>query len=642
VCGIFGIYSHSLPENRHIREALHSIRHRGPDDEGYLFIHTAGDLSLHASGTDTCTKLRDEYRDISDVDVTDFNLLLAHRRLAILDLSSRGHQPMSYSDGNLWITYNGEVFNYRELRAALQKAGYRFGSDTDTEVILAAYQEWGQQCVHRFNGQWAFCIYDRKQKRLFCSRDRFGIKPFYYCFCGTNFIFASEIKALLKMPFIHADLNTTLISEFLLFHALDKSEETIYKGIYQIPPSHNLILDLTGIRLRTEKYYDPGFLDQVGNYDHNQALRYADDIRDLLIDSVKIRLISDVPVGSCLSGGLDSSSIVIIINKLLNEEGIGTVQIGERQKTFTAAYDDPSVDERVHADEIIRHTNVDAYYTHPNAENLWRELDDFIYKQDGICFSTNIYVGWDLMRLASQHIKVVLNGQGGDELFGGYLHYEIIHLADMIREGHGRDLLRVLSGLYDRHGLLQAAFKGLMGGGIACTPDRLKPLLLREWYRMHQRAIEHLLHKRFPIDQNLAILVDLMKSLSQFLFSDFTMRYLPQLLHYDDRNAAAFSVENRVPFTDHRLVEYVSKIPSVYKMHRGWSKWLLRLAMRDLLPEKITWRKDKLGTPTPLHSWLTHDLSTVPQLMNRYGMRIYSQFVWRFFLADRLINGRKS
>lgn len=638
MCGIFGILSPSLPGNRTIREALHTIRHRGPDDEGYLFIHTRGDISLHASGPDTCTELRDEYRDISDVDVTDFDLLLAHRRLAILDLSYRGHQPMSYAGGDLRITYNGEIFNYRELGRELRASGYCFDSDTDTEVILAAYQEWGQQCVRRFNGQWAFCIYDRKKQILFCSRDRFGIKPLYYWFDRDHFVFASEFKTLLRMPFVHAQLNIPLISEFAIFASLDTSEETLYRGIYQILPSHNLVVDLKGRQPRTEKYYEPGFLDQVGDYDHHQALRYADDIRDLLIDAVKIRLISDVPVGSCLSGGLDSSSIVVIISKLLNDGGIEISQIGERQKTFTASYDDPAVDERLHADEVIRHTNVDAYYSYPIAENLWRELDEFLYHQDGICFSTNVYVGWDLMRLASRHIKVVLNGQGGDELFGGYLHYEILYLADMIRARRSKDLIGALSGLYSRHGLFKTVVKGIIGGGIALAPAGLKPLLFKEWYREHHRAIEHLLHQRVPIERNLARMIDYTKSLSQFLISDITMRYLQQLLHYDDRDAAAFSIENRVPFVDHRLIEYVNGIPSIFKLHKGWSKWLLRLAMRDLLPEKILWRKDKLGTPTPVKTWLTHEFSPVPHLMKRYGMRIYSDFVWRLFLADRLIN----
>lgn len=638
MCGIFGIFSSALPGDGIIRGALDSIRHRGPDDEGYIFINTIDNTCQPASGSDTCQQLRNEYRDISDVEMKNYDLVLAHRRLSIVDLSSRGHQPMPYANGDLWIAYNGEIFNYRELRKELQLSGYRFDSGTDTEVVLAAYEKWGERCVHRFNGQWAFCIYDRRQKRLFCSRDRFGIKPFYYWFDKGNFAFASEIKGLLMLPLINTALNKPLISEFILFYELDNSEETIYKGICQLPPSHNLVVDMNDKQPRVDRYYELGFLDQVGDYDHRLALRYADDIRDLLIDAVKIRLISDVPVGSCLSGGLDSSSIVVIINKLLNEGGIGREQIGERQKTFTAAYDDPAVDERVHAYEVIHRTNVDAYFSYPNGETLWNEVGSFLYHLDGPCFSTNIYAGWDVMRLASHHIRVVLNGQGGDELFGGYLRYESVYLADMIKSGHYKDLFAALSGMGHRHGFTKTVTKGVIGGGLAMTPARLKPFLLKKVYRAHHRAIEHLLNDRFPIDGHVERMIDRIHSLNHFLFCDTTKNYLPQLLRYDDRNAAAFSVENRVPFVDHRLVEYVNGIPSIFKLYKGWSKWLLRLAMRDLLPEKILWRKDKLGFPTPEKQWLTHSLSPVPQFMKRQGLRRYDAFAWRLFLADRLIN----
>jgi asparagine synthase (glutamine-hydrolysing) len=638
MCGIFGIFSPAIPGNGIIKDALDSVRHRGPDDEGYIFINTTCKISLPASGPDTCSKLREEYKDISTVDAAKYDLLLAHRRLAIIDLSPQGHQPMSYEGGALWITYNGEIFNYRELRTELQLSGYRFNSDSDTEVVLAAYQEWGDHCINKFNGQWAFCIYDRREKRLFCSRDRFGIKPFYYWFDERNFTFASEMKALLTLPFIHAELNRPLISDFVVFCELDTSEETLYKGICQLPPSHNLLVDLKNGHLQAKRYYELNLLDQVGDYNHQSALRYADDIRDLLIDSVKIRLISDVPVGSCLSGGLDSSSIVVVINKLLKEGGIDKGQIGEKQKTFTAAYDDPSVDERIHADEVIRQTKVDAYFSYPNAETLWEELDRFLYHQDGLCFSTNIYPGWDVMRLASHHIRVVLNGQGGDELFGGYPRYEILYLADTIKSGRCKYFFAALAGMGHRHGFARTVSTGLIGCCLATTPACLKPFLFKKWHGADHNAMEDLLQDRFSIDDHLARMIESMKSLNRFLISDTGITYLPQLLHYDDRNAAAFSIENRVPFLDHRLVEYVHAIPSIFKLHKGWSKWLLRLAMRDLLPEKILWRKDKLGFPTPVEAWLKHDLSPVPRLMQQYGLKKYNHFVWRFFLADWLIN----
>jgi asparagine synthase (glutamine-hydrolysing) len=638
MCGIFGILSSALPENGIIKNALDSIRHRGPDDEGYILVNSRGNTSLVASGSDTCPELIDEYTDILDADLKRYDILLAHRRLSVIDLSCRAHQPMTYANGDACITYNGEIFNYRELKTELRLLGCRFGSDSDTEVILAAYNKWGKRCVDRFNGQWAFCIYDRRRRELFCSRDRFGIKPFYYWFDGRNFAFASEIKSLLTLPFIRGEISRTLIPNFIIFYELDTSAETLYKGIFQLPPSHNLIFDVEGKDLRVEKYYDLNYLDETGDYNHRKALRYADDIRDLLIDSVKIRLISDVSVGTCLSGGLDSSSIVVIINKLLKEGGISRDQIGETQKTFTASYDDPAVDERVHAGRIITHTNVDPHFSYPKAEGLWEELDRFLYHQDGPCPSTTFYAGWDVMRLASRYVKVVLNGQGGDELLGGYLHYEILYLADMIRTGRYGDLLAALAVMGYRHGPARAFLKGAFGSCLAMAPVALKLFLFKEWYRTPYSAVKRLMNEPLPIDEHLARMIDNMKSLNHFLITDTGMRYLPQLLHYDDRNGAAFSIENRVPFLDHRLVEYINGIPSIYKLYRGWSKWLLRLAMRDLLPEKILWRKDKLGFPTPVKAWLTHSISPVPGLMKRYGLREYGHLAWRVFLADRLMN----
>jgi len=638
MCGIFGIFSPALPGNAAVKRSLDSIRHRGPDDEGYTLINSRTNASLFVSGPDTCSELRDEHRDILDVDLKSYDMLLAHRRLSIIDLSCKGHQPMSYADGDVCITYNGEIFNYRELRTELQLSGYRFDSDSDTEVILAAYHKWGQRCVNRFNGQWAFCIYDRRHSKLFCSRDRFGIKPFYYWFDGRTFAFASEIKSLLTLPFIRSEINRPLIPNFVIFHELDTCGETLYQGIFQLAPSHNLIFDLEGKDLRAEKYYELNYLDEMGDYDHQKALRYADDIRDLLIDSVKIRLISDVPVGTCLSGGLDSSSIVVIISKLLKEGGIKQDQIGDKQKTFTVSYDDPSVDEKIHADRVIRHTNVDSYFSYPTAQGLWEELDRFLYHQDGPCLSTTFYAGWDVMRLASRRVKVVLNGQGGDELLGGYLHYEILYLADIIRKRRCRDALAALAGMGYRHGLAKTFLKGALGSCLAMAPASLKPVLFKEWYRKPYGAVSRLLNEPLSIDEHLAKMTDWMKSLNRFLINDSSMRYLPQLLHYDDRNAAAFSIENRVPFLDHRLFEYVNNIPSIFKLYKGWSKWLLRLAMRDLLPEKILWRKDKLGFPTPVKTWLTHSLSPVPGLIKQYGLRECGHLAWRVFLADRLMN----
>jgi len=643
MCGIFGILANSLPQSITIKEALDSIRHRGPDDEGYVFFNGLDHSYIAASGNDSSPELKARYKNVLDLDTSGYPLVLGNRRLAIIDLSLRGHQPLSYAEGDFWITYNGEIFNYRELRMELSTLGCSFISDTDTEVVLAAYSQWGEECVSRFNGQWAFCIYDRRKKRLFCSRDRFGIKPFYYWFDGEHFAFASEIKAVLKLPFVKKELNRPLIADFMLFHMHHHASESLYMGINQLLPSQNLIVDIREMNIQTNTYYSLYYSDEIGKYSNTQAMRYADDIRDILIDAVKIRLTSNVPVGSCLSGGLDSSSIVVIINKLLKEGGTAAEVMGKRQKTFTVCFDDPLVDEREYADEVINHTNVNGFFVHATAEKLWKELADFLFYQDGLCFMTNTYGGWEAMRLASYHVKVVLNGQGGDELFGGYSRYEELYFANMIRERRFIEYLTCLSKTSRLHGFTPCFKKALQSLYLALIPSELvlkelKVYVFKKKNKPILDSIRNLLGDYYLDKEGPDRIIDRLRSFNHQLYCDLTEDYLPHLLHYDDRNASAFSIENRVPFVDHRLIQYVSDIPAIYKYYGGWSKWLLRLAMRDLLPDKILWRKEKIGFSTPVKAWMAHQFSPVPSLVSRYGLKEYGDhFLWKFCIVQRLI-----
>jgi asparagine synthase (glutamine-hydrolysing) len=637
MCGILGILSQELPEPRIMKNALDAIAHRGPDDEGYLFVNREDGSCIPVHGFGTGLNITDSSRKMSDIDMRNSMLAFGTRRLAIIDLSREGHQPMSYAGESLWITYNGEIFNYRELKSELLQKGYKFRSRADTEVVLAAYAEWGEKCVERFNGQWAFCIYDGKKKRLFCSRDRFGIKPFYYWWDGKNFVFASEIKALLQFPFVERELDRNILADFIIFRIRDQSEESYYRGIFQLLPAENLTFDIATWSIKRKRYYYLRCNDELGRYDHEKATKYAGDIRDLLIDAVKLRLTADVPVGSCLSGGLDSSSIVVIIQKLLREQGVELLQIGERQKTFTASYDDPSVDETAYANEIVRRTGVDAYYVHPTAEGLWREWDTFLYHHEGTCFSSDVYAGWNIMRLASQHVKVVLNGQGGDELFGGYRRYELGLIAEFLRLMRAGDLFETLSGQRERYGIRYSLHGLLAACYAAFSPGLLKEFLFNIRNRRKLEAMKEVLGNFVIARESFDRMFHGMRSLNETLFIELTRDYLSQLLHYDDRNAAAFSIENRVPFLDHRLVEYVNEIPAVYKIYRGWSKWLLRLAMKDLLPDKVLWRKDKMGFGTPAVSWMRDEHSAISLPDGKTITKVQSDFLLRLNVVGRLV-----
>ena len=637
MCGIFGICSPYLPENRIIKAALDTLRHRGPDDEGYFFGDTRTDNHLRASGVDSAAEIRKRYQDIGDPDLKAYDLLLANRRLSILDLTVSGHQPFGNAKGDLWITHNGEIFNYQELRSELKTHGYPFRSNTDTEVILAAYEYWGEDCLHRFNGQWAFCIYDQKKRTLFCSRDRFGIKPFYYWHADGRFVFSSQTDAFFKLPFIPAHLANHILADFLLHSRLEHRHETVYENIYQLLPGHNLHFDLSSRKLKTRAYYAPRRNKSLGSYSHSQALRYADDIRTLLIDAVKVRLVSDVPVGSCLSGGLDSTAIVAIINLLIKDGSVSAGAIRDRQKTFTACFDDPAVDEKRLAEALIRQTGAQGFFSYPRAGRLWQDLDRFLQFQGGLCFGTNIYAGWVVMQQAASHVKVLLNGQGSDELFGGYDRYNKVLFSEILRNSRIVDFIKLFRKKARMYGTGSVLKTVLRAGYGMVEPKKLKQL---RW-RLQRNATLGIIKQMLGQDVFFDLSPDFgnlrKASLNDALCSDQTSSYLPMLLRYDDHNAASVSIENRVPFLDHRLVAYVNAIPSIYKMYNGWSKWLLRLAMQDLLPDQITWKKNKNGFATPYRKWIAHRDSPTPALMGQYNIRHTNTFLWRLLLAEKLV-----
>ncbi|MGH8055645.1 MAG: asparagine synthase (glutamine-hydrolyzing), partial [Candidatus Entotheonellia bacterium] len=385
-----------------------ALSHRGPDDEGYVALQGQGDALR-------VTPLRGPVSTIQDLPfLTEFaggaRLYLGHRRLAILDLSPAGHQPMAYGD-HLWIVFNGEIYNYVELREELKAAGYEFSTGTDTEVILAAYDRWGEGCVTRFNGDWAFAILDTQRRVLFLSRDRYGIKPLYFVRGDDSFAFASEIKALFSLPSVPRSLNPEKALQYLALFCRDHTEETLFDGIYQLRPGESLRIDLQTGQLWRWLYYTPTCSPELGAYDHRKALAYAADIRDLLFDAVRLRLRADVPVGTCLSGGLDSSVVVAIMAELLRRDGHTA---GPR--TFTAVYPGEAIDESAFARLAAQQAGASSHFVYPSREGYWQTLPTLLYYQDEPFGGPSAYAQWEVMREVSRHVKVVLDGQGGDEV----------------------------------------------------------------------------------------------------------------------------------------------------------------------------------------------------------------------------------
>ncbi|MBI4712412.1 MAG: asparagine synthase (glutamine-hydrolyzing) [Planctomycetes bacterium] len=402
MCGICGIYSNEPVDKDVVKRMNDALAHRGPDDEGIYLNQQSPFVGL------------------------------ANRRLSIIDLSPAGHQPMSNENQTIWITYNGEIYNYIELRSELQKLGHRFRSDTDTEVIIHAYEEWGEDCLRHFNGMWAFAIWNSKRRRLFCARDHFGIKPFYYFWDGKTFVFASEIKSILTHPAVPRKPDETIIYDYLTTGLIDHSEETFFHQIKQLRPAHYLTINPDRC-LEVNKWWDIAVNHRFNDNSLN-GKDITDRFKNLLEDSVRLRLRSDVPVGTCLSGGLDSSSIVCLANNLIRDNKIIKPElIGRHQKTFSACYDDPRVDERRFIKEVLNQTGAESHLTFPNGQGLWTDLERLIWHQDEPFGSTSIYAQWSVMKLtANNGVKVLLDGQGGDELMAGYGSYQGTFIAQLI------------------------------------------------------------------------------------------------------------------------------------------------------------------------------------------------------------------
>jgi len=587
MCGILGIVSDNKVTTNNFKNALNKLIHRGPDDEGYLLFN--GNEILQCSGSDTVEPLKQQFTPIDEV--PDFKpfLFLGHRRLSIIDLSPMGHQPMEYNNGNLWIVYNGEIYNYIELKTELEKEGYMFKTRSDTEVILASYLKYGYECLNKFNGMWAFCIWDKKKNILFCARDRFGVKPFYYFFDGENFAFGSEIKALIALPFVNTAPNSESIIPYLYFGIHDFGEQAFFQGIKQLLPGHFLIFDINTKSLETKRYYEIRFNSELGTYDERKAKSYSEEFLNLFKDAVKLRLRSDVPVGTCLSGGLDSSSIVCMMSHLLKTEPEYQRVTGNRIRSFTADFHNFHLSEKKYVDEILSHyDNIEGYFVYPDADMVKKDLHDLIYYQEEPFGSLSIYAQYCVMRLAKNNgVKVLLDGQGGDELLAGYIDKHIlIFLANLLSKKRILNLFKEKHFL-NFHYLIKTMFLFL-------------PKIIQYNYLISANA-----HYFRPPTKNIKeILLDYISkeysksSLNENLMYEIKIR-LPRLLKYEDHNSMAFGIETRLPFLDYRVVEFLMNLPIVYKIHNGYSKWLLRMSMENVLPKKIRMRKDKIGFAIP-------------------------------------------
>jgi asparagine synthase (glutamine-hydrolysing) len=558
MCGIAGIvhFDGGPADPEAARAMARCLAHRGPDQEG-----------VYASG----------------------NVALSFRRLSIIDLSDKASQPMASADGTRWLVFNGEIYNYVELMSELQSRGWSFRSRSDTEVILHSYEESGLDCTTRFNGMWAFALWDARVRRLVLSRDRLGKKPLYYSFDGKTLLFASEVKALLRIRPELAEPAADQLSGFLVLGETDVRPETLFRKIVQVPPAHTVVFEADG-SARWQAYWrapEPAEVEPIPRE------RAVSTFRELLYDSVRLRLRSDVPVGTALSGGLDSSSIVAVECDLLK---------GSPVHTFSSVFSQPELSE----ERFISAVNA-AFPTVPHritpSSDLEEVLPHVLWHQEVPLIGPGIYSQWCVMELARGKVKVLLDGQGGDELLGGYSYYFPEYLADLLRGALwpptlGRLLLTLAR--FARRGspgraarFLKEAMRRVAGHPLpvgfqsGTFQEYLNPDLARALEQ--PAAPRRLSHESF---------------LAAALLLDTTRLSLPRLLHYEDRNSMAHGIEARAPLLDYRIVEFCLRLPPSLRIEMGVTKALLRRAVGHRLPEIVRNRRDKKGFSEPVGEWM--------------------------------------
>lgn len=550
MCGISGVVSKngSAVSRRTIKAINDLAAHRGPDGEGFFF---------------------------------GAQFALGHRRLAILDLSRDGHQPMEYGEKYV-ITFSGEIFNYLEIREQLILDGYHFSSETDTEVILCAYDKWGTSCVERFNGMWAFCLYDREKNLLFCSRDRFGIKPFYYSDTPQRFVFGSEIKQVLCGKGGSAVANMRAVRDFLIEGFSDHTRETFFDGVYTLAAGHNLVYSLRSHRVEECRYYTLAARDDAPALDEWAA---SERFLAELHRSVAYRMRSDVKVGACLSGGLDSSAIAALSS---------TVRRATSSTRFQAVHAKGGagrLDESGFARDVAAKCDIELFVIEPSADDFMEVIDEVVYCQEEPFATPSVFMQYFVFRKAKQiGCKVILDGQGGDEILLGYERYYSAYLRSLPWHAAIQEFFSITG-----HSRLSP--REVLGYLLYFSVSRIRIARLKRKFAYVRP--EYLI--QFP---NIAALNAAGRSVRVLQRMEIERFQLPHLLRYADRNSMRHSIEARLPFLDHQLVESAFGLNNRFKIKNGWTKHVMRVALAGLVPDNILWRKVKLGFEAPEAEWL--------------------------------------
>lgn len=614
MCGIAGIISKnsSIINEVILKKMTDSIAHRGPDGEGFW---------------------------INKNNFVGFG----HRRLSIIDLTNGGAQPMHYLD-RYTIIHNGEIYNYIELKEQLSKQGYIFQSQSDTEIILAAYDKYKEACVQHFDGMFAFAIWDEKEQTLFCARDRFGEKPFFYSFDETQFSFASEAKALWAIG-IEKKINYPLLLNYLVLGYTETAADntiTFFQNIFSLPAAHYLNFNYREFTFNISRYWDCDKETKISISEEDAIEKFT----ELFTASVKRRLRSDVTLGTSLSGGLDSSSIIASINKI---EGTNFLQ------TFSAVFPGFEKDESKYIQSVTEKFNLKNYSVSPTADDLVKNLEKLCYHQEIPITSSSIFAQYKVFELAKQqNVKVLLDGQGADETLAGYNKYIHWYLQELLKA-------RNLKFSKEKRALKKnkISFTWNIKNYIAAW------FPAQATYQLEKRETKKLLHfpditndfKNAYLDKQ-SILKPIVFKLNDVLYFSTFQSGLEELLRYADRNSMAHSREVRLPFLNHELVQFIFSLPSHFKIHNGYTKWLLRKSMEKNLPASIVWRKEKTGFEPPQKKWMENILlqeylreaksklvkegilkpSTLNKKIQPHDAYAAENFDWRYLIAANCIS----
>ncbi|OGK10062.1 asparagine synthase (glutamine-hydrolyzing) [Candidatus Roizmanbacteria bacterium RIFCSPHIGHO2_01_FULL_35_10] len=583
MCGIAGFYG--FKNDDLINKFSKELENRGPDGEGFYI---------------------------------DEKVTLLNRRLAIIDREG-GDQPIYNEDKSIIIVFVGEIYNYQEQTKELVKLGHKFRTKSDTEVVVHAYEQWGVKSFDRHNGMFVFALYDKKKEKLLLVRDHFGIKPLYYSILDSiptvKIVFSSEIKPLIYSGLVKKKPNDRIIYRYLKYRIHDNQKETFFEGVNRLMPGEYITVKNSELRIKNYTNLKNELLSsnnpegwQARNLQNLQKGQVK-EFKKKLIEAIRLRLISEVPVGSCLSGGLDSSTVVAVVNKLLKEKIKEAKSVGKIQNTFSAVFPDESNNEEKYIDEVLKSVKLESHKVYPKPEEFFKEMEDFVRTQEEPTISTGPYAQYKVMQEAHKYVTVLLDGQGADEMLGGYEPYNFFYLMQLWYE---KKYFLYFKEFVCAFPIIAHAAIGQLAEIFGFRKSVKIDELLNPHYKNSYKA------EKFKIE-----VFNLKKRLIEDIFSNS----LPALLRYEDKNAMRFSIEGRVPFLDFNLLRYLFSLPDEALIKNSWNKNILRQVIKGLVPEKIRLRKNKIGFTTPEYQWFL-----------RMKNKIYSIFLSESFAERKYFN----